>query len=90
MKLKSLLRIFVPILVMVILASMMYAATPAPMVVAKHGGGPAANPFPGAPWQFQSQPGWSDGIAKHGGGPAANPGDGAPWQFPNPPGWSQA
>ena len=90
MKIKSLLRIFIPILVVTVLVSMVFAASPAPKVVAKHGGGPAANPNPGSPWQFPNPPGWSESIAKHGGGPAANPNPGSPWQFPTPPGWSQA
>ena len=58
MKLKGLLHIFVPLLVLAVLVSIVYAATPASLEVAKHGGGPAAHPGDGTPWQFPNPPGW--------------------------------
>ena len=53
----------------------------ASQVLAKHGGGPAAQPGDGAPWLFPNPPGWS--MAKHGG-----TGNSGQWNFPTPPGWS--
>jgi hypothetical protein len=84
MKTQRLSQIVVPALLVAIMISAAILALPGKGLLARHAGGPPADPGNGVPWNQPKPNDLQPFIARHAGGPPSDPGNGVPWNQPKP------